>query len=252
VLPIQSGREDWLDDPAATDRRIPSPARCSRQDAIGGGAWTDRETPRGWRVPPVRDADPRDGKEGSAIDIDEFAPELDDGIGAEPGPGSRRKKAPWLLEPDGQEEADLGQVLAKLARVARRLREIHATDPGAADGPASDGEWLAAIPGLLLEEGLWLDQAVTSHDKHDDLSIVTIDFRWTDVATGQTLGPRTFIGYGRDEGEGGIERALAATVRSFLRHTFLIRLGDASEGIARTPAVFRAARRPSPSRPLAD
>lgn len=195
----------------------------------------------------MRDAHEEDGAEATTIDIAEPVAEPDDD--AESRPRLRPKRPSSLFGPDEPAEPECRQLLTKLVRVTRRVREIRAADPGASVGPASDGEWFAAIPGLLLAERLWLDQAVTSHDKHGDLSIVTIDFRWIDVDTGQTLGPRTFIGYGTDDGVGGVDKALAATVRTFLRHTFLIGSGDANDGSARTPGVLPGPRRGPSRRP---
>ena len=88
---------------------------------------------------------------------------------------------------------------------------------------------LDAIRPLLAEQGIWLQQSVTSHDKTGDLTILTIDFTWIDGETGQTLGPVTYIGYGADAGDMGAAKALTATLKSFLLKTLLLGTGDDPE-----------------------
>jgi hypothetical protein len=90
------------------------------------------------------------------------------------------------------------------------------------DGPgSSDLGILRALRSALVDEGVWLQQQLTSHDRTGDRSTLTIDFTWVDVATGESLGPVTFIGYGHDPLD-GVPRAMAAATVNFIRQTFLL------------------------------
>jgi hypothetical protein len=120
---------------------------------------------------------------------------------------------------------------AKLVHVAGAVGRI---GRNGADGSGShafvrETDLLDAIRPLLAEQGIWLQQSVSSHDKTGDLTILTIDFTWIDGGTGQTLGPVTFIGYGADAGDRGAAKALTATLRSFLLKTLLLGTGDDPE-----------------------
>jgi hypothetical protein len=192
----------------------------------------------------VRDVHQGSDTEGTTIETNDTMPvAADDATGGD-GSGCQPTLPAWMSGQDEPTDADRRRIATKIARIARRLRELDAEHSGAIGGPTGDPVWLEMMPGLLLDEGLWLDQGVTSHEKRDDLTVVTIDFRWIDVDTGGWIGPRTFIGYGADGTDGGLEKALAATVRTYLRHTFLIGMGR--DGV--TAGVLPRMRRPAASR----
>lgn len=169
--------------------------------------------------------------EGTTIHADDFTDHPDLIQGSQPPPEVHRETRAWGPDDRENPREDRRLITAKIARVARRLRELDTGVPGVMGGPPSDPAWLASLTGLFLDEGLWLDQVVSSHELRDRLSIVTIDFRWIDIESGASIGPSTFIGYGLDETDHGVERALAATVRTYLRHTFLNGIG----GTGRAP-----------------
>ena len=194
----------------------------------------------------MHDVKESNDKEATTTDADDATKDADGTTDCALQPEAGRAPWPWETGDSDARKEDRRLIAAKIARVARRLRELDAELPGAIEGPPDDPVWLEMLPGLLLDEGLWMDQAVTSHDRRDGLTTVTIDFRWTDVETGASIGPSTFIGYGIDESDHGVEHALAATVRTYLRHTFFIGMGGAGRATDAAGAVEAVAALPAP------
>lgn len=154
-------------------------------------------------------------------DEDDFiARALRESYGPHPTRDAGSDNGPQKLDPFDPHLIGVDLIHIKLSRIAGSIRAFRR---GRAErGLAPDDAWLGALPVLLADHQLWLEQTVTSHERTGDHTIVTIDFRWIDLENGMELKPVTFIGYGSDAGDGGVEKALAATARTFFRHTFLL------------------------------
>ena len=140
---------------------------------------------------------------------------------------------------------------AKLARIANAVGRIEKKGFNAFHKYqfVRETDLVDAMRPLLAEQGIWLQQTVSSHDKTGDLTIITVDFTWIDGTSGQMLGPVTFMGYGADTGDKGAAKALTAALKSFLLKTFMLGTGDDPEadentdkraeakGASRAPAI---------------
>ncbi len=149
--------------------------------------------------------------------------------------GGRPHDGPHDPATEGTPEATLvGEPVSLATKLVHVADAVGRIGRNGADGSGShafvrETDLLDAIRPLLAEQGIWLQQSVSSHDKHGDLTILTIDFTWIDGETGQTLGPVTYIGYGADAGDMGAARALTAALKSFLLKTFLLGTVDDQE-----------------------
>ena len=196
-------------------------------------------------------ADTRQGtdKEGTTIEPEDTLPHGECDLVGSPRYGSPPAEPTGIADRPDEPPALIAR---RLARISAKLHEASGVGRDASGGPLDGPGWIDMVAGMLVDEDLWLRQNVSSHSKEGDLTCVTIDFAWTALDTGDSLGPDTFIGYGEDAGDGGVGRALAATLEAYLRHTFLVgpgeaaRTTDAAETIAALPAPRLAApRRPS-------
>jgi hypothetical protein len=138
---------------------------------------------------------------------------------------------------------------------------------------AKESDLVEAIRPLLAELGIWvwwslfadpdkgivhhtrLSQVVKDRNKNivgeaETLTVVTAIFRFIDGETDEKTEPQMMMGYGDDNSDKGLYKALTGMEKYFLFKTFLVSTGDDPEGDA--SADRRAAAREAQSAPQVD